>query len=174
MGLKGDPGEQGRDGVGLAGAVLDRDGALVVTLSDGTVRPLGVVMGAKGDPGRDGVDGLGFDDLVVEHDGERAFAIKFVQGDRVKDLGTFHVPMPIYRGVYQPGQTYAPYDEVTWGGSLFQAKSETSAKPGEAGEASRAWVLKVKRGSDGKPGPQGVQGIKGDRGDKGERGPDRW
>lgn len=39
-----------KDGVGLAGAMIDRAGQLVVTMSDGSVRELGVVVGRDGDP----------------------------------------------------------------------------------------------------------------------------
>ncbi|SEM53810.1 integrin beta 3 [Sphingomonas gellani] len=51
QGERGLPGADGRDGVGMAGALIDRAGNLVLTLTDGTVRELGVVVG------RDGVDG---------------------------------------------------------------------------------------------------------------------
>lgn len=111
--------------------------------------------GKNGRDGIDGKDGLGFDDVTVEHDGERTFSIKFVRGDRVKDVGSFVVPMPIWRGVFEEGRTYRKFDEVTWGGSVFQATEDTSAKPGLADQASRAWVLKVKRGAEGKAGPKG-------------------
>ena len=44
--------DNGADGVGLAGAVIARDGTLVVTLTDGTHRNLGGVVGNTGEPGR--------------------------------------------------------------------------------------------------------------------------
>lgn len=47
-GEKGDPGERGEDGVGIAGALIDRTGALVLTLSDGSTRELGQVVGRDG------------------------------------------------------------------------------------------------------------------------------
>ena len=49
-----------KDGVGLAGAVIDRDGNLVITTTEGIPHNLGQVVGrdgtdgAKGDPGKDG------------------------------------------------------------------------------------------------------------------------
>lgn len=59
-GDRGDPGEsiKGETGVGLAGALIDRSGVLVLTLSDGTTRDLGVVVGKDGQDGTDGADGL--------------------------------------------------------------------------------------------------------------------
>jgi hypothetical protein len=159
-GEKGDPGMHGKDGVGVAGAVIDRDGTLVLTLSDGTAKTLGPVVGAPGPAGKDGVDGLGFDDVTVEFDGERTFTIKAIRGDRTKDLGTFSVPVPIWRGTWEEGKSYYKHDEVTWGGGVFQAIEDTTAKPGLADAASRAWVLKVKRGAPGATGPQGPPGPK--------------
>lgn len=44
-GPAGAPGLHGKDGVSLAGAMIDRTGALILTLSDGTTRELGHVVG---------------------------------------------------------------------------------------------------------------------------------
>lgn len=167
-GLDGRDGRDGKDGVGLAGAIIDRDGSLVVTLSDGSTKALGLVVGPKGEPGRDGQDGkdgLGFDDLEVAFDGERTFSLKATRGERRKDLGTFTVPVPIWRGTWEEGKTYQAHDEVTWGGGVWQAVTETKAKPGLADAESRAWVLKVKRGATGAAGPMGPQGPRGPAGE---------
>lgn len=56
-GLPGDAGAPGRDGVGLAGALIDRSGVLVLTLTDGTTRELGAVIGKDGEPGPRGEPG---------------------------------------------------------------------------------------------------------------------
>lgn len=165
-----------KDGVGVAGAVIDRDGCLTLTLSDGTLQSLGRVVGEKGEdgrPGAHGLDGIGFDDLVVEHDGERAFTFKAVQGDRVRSWGPFIVPAQIHRGVWREGTRYERGDVVTWAGSMWTAKDATTAKPGETAEASRAWQLSVKAGRDGKPGAEGKQGLIGVPGPPGPMGP-RW
>jgi hypothetical protein len=53
---------------------------------------------------------------------------------------------PAYKGVWQPGRTYASGSFVTHGGSMFHADKETSFKPGEGG----GWTLAVKAGRDGK------------------------
>ena len=57
QGERGEKGEKGDTGVGVAGAVIDREGNLVLTLSDGKAVNLGAVVGKDGEPGRDGVDG---------------------------------------------------------------------------------------------------------------------
>ncbi len=121
--------------------------------------------------GADGKDGLGFDDIAVERDGDRGFRFLFFRGDQVKVFGTFTIPCVIYRGVWAEGQKYQKGDATTWGGSLWVAGDETTAKPGEAALASRTWVLAVKRGSEGRPGPKGEKGDSGDLGPQGIPGP---
>src|SRR5690606_22630414 len=57
VGEKGADGKDGKDGVGLADALIDADGRLVLTMTDGTTKALGVVKGADG---RDGEPGKTF------------------------------------------------------------------------------------------------------------------
>lgn len=151
-----------KDGVGLAGTFIGRDGELVVTLSDGSTKALGPVVGRDADMKalealilakvaeiprpKDGADGLGFDDLRVEHDGERGFKLLFEKGDRVKEFA-FTLPVILDRGVYVAGRGYAQGDGVSFGGSYWIAQKATAAKPGESDD----WRLAVKRGRDGKP-----------------------
>lgn len=147
-GEPGPAGERGADGIGVMGAAIDRNGELLLTLSDGSVRELGQVLGQDGQPGaagRDGKDGLGFDDLSVEYDGERSFSIKFEKDGRAKEF-SFAIPAMIDRGVYKEGQTYSAGDTVTWAGSIWTAQKETAAKP----DSGDGWRLSVKRGRDGK------------------------
>jgi hypothetical protein len=172
IGEKGEKGDAGRDGVGLAGAVIDREGALVVTMTDGATKALGLVVGAKGADGRDGLNGMGFGELVAEHDGERTFTLKAVDGEQVKSLGTFSIPVPLYRGVYQTGQLYEAGDEVTWDGSMWIAKADTRNTPGEGKESG--WQLAVKRGKQGVSGAKGERGEQGPIGLKGDRAPVTW
>jgi hypothetical protein len=149
-----------KDGVGLAGALIDRTGELVVTLTNGDAKHLGPVVGKDVDQSAversiadavaaipkpsDGRDGFGFDDLEFEHDGERGFTLKFVRGDQVKSFG-FRVPVTIYRDVWREG-AYEKGDAVTWGGSLWIAQKDTDAKP----DSGDGWRLAVKRGRDAK------------------------
>lgn len=96
-------------------------------------------------PGPRGNDGMGFDDMKFLHDGERGFSFEFVRGKEKKEY-SFSIPAMIYREVYRDGDKYVKGDAVTWGGSLWVAKTETSAKPGENSD----WTLCAKRGRDGK------------------------
>ncbi len=144
-------GDPGRDGVGLTGALIDREGNLCLTLSDGTMKTLGRVIGKDGDAGRDGKDGLSFEDFNfdVEHDGERVFTLKWSNAGK-EIVKRFGVPAMIYRGVFKEGETYRSGDIVTWGGSLWHCREETTQKPLDN---AAAWQLAAKRGRDGKPGP---------------------
>lgn len=130
--------------VSVAGALIDRTGSLVLTMSDGSTKSIGPVVGEDGDPGN---DGLGFDDLDVVYDGEKTITLKFTQGERVKEFA-FTMPVVIDRGVYRDGSEYKAGDGVTWGGSFWIAQKDTSAKP----DAGDDWRLSVKRGRDGKNG----------------------
>ena len=102
--------------------------------------------GVDGTHGKDGVDALGFDDLTVEHDGERAFNLKVVSGERVKEF-TFTVPVVLDKGYYREGDAFEKGDGVTFGGSYWIAQALTRSKP-EIGNSD--WRLAVKKGRDAK------------------------
>lgn len=179
----------------MAGAVIDRDGALVVTMSDGSTQKLGVVVGKDANPEKileavrtevakfpipkDGIDGLGFDDMSVEHDGDRVITWKFQRGDRVKEFPIVF-PVTLSRGIWRAGE-FVKGDGVTHEGSYWIAQRETSAKPG----TNEDWKLSAKRGNAGmsaydiarRAGFKGtekewVKSLKGDKGDPGEKGKD--
>ena len=139
------PPEKGKDGIGLAGALIDRDGNLVLTLSDGKLCELGRVVGKDGEPGRDGFGLDEFDASLLE-DG-RTVVLSFARGD-IEERYELHFPVVIDRGVFKDGASYLVGDGVTWGGSYWIAQKNTEAKPGE----NRDWRLAVKRGRDGKDG----------------------
>lgn len=143
-GVDGKDGAPGRDGAGVAGAVIDRAGNLVLTLTDGTTRELGLVVGKDGAPGRDGADGVGFDDMIGELREDGAYLV-WQRGDVEKE---WRLPVPIYRGVWKEGAAYRVGDFVTWGGSLWHCDvDETTEKPDGA---AKHWTLAAKRGRDGK------------------------
>lgn len=162
-GEKGDPGLTGKDGSSLIGMLIDREGRLVATLTDGATRDLGEVVGKDGRDGQNGTDGapgrdgLGFDDLDLVSD-ERGVFLRWTKGDVVKE---FRLPIVIDRGVYKAEKTYGPGDGVTWAGSFWIAQAETSEKP----DSGKGWRLAVKRGHDGKDGvmrpPREPKPVKG-------------
>lgn len=141
-GLPGERGEKGECGVGVAGAFIERDGSLAVTLSNGEVKNLGQVCGKDGAAGQDGKDGIGFDDLDLVEE-PSGLSLKFIKGDIVK---SFPLPVVIDRGVFRDGQTYQKGSGVTWGGRYWIAQETTSDKP----DGGKSWRLAVNKGRDGK------------------------
>jgi hypothetical protein len=172
-GVHGKDGANGRDGVGVSSALINKDGALVLTFSDGSIQTLGIVVGRdgaigqKGADGRDGIDGrdgFSLEDFTATYDDDRTITLAFERGDLRKTY-SFTLAHPLYRDVFKEGDTYQRGDAVTWGGSLFIAKETTTDKPG----TSPAWQLAVKRGRDGREGKSGPEGPRGPKGDKGDR-----
>jgi hypothetical protein len=158
-GEKGEPGERGErgeTGIGVKDALIDRSGVLVLTLSDGTRRDLGVVIGkdgsdgqngadgAPGEPGKDGRDGFDLESFDCVPIDERTIALKFQQGDTVHSF-ELEFPIPVYRGIFKQGETYKRGEIVTWGGSAWHCNEETGEKPD-----SGPWSKMVNRGRDGK------------------------
>lgn len=112
------------------------------------VRALSRLPGPQGPQGVPGMDGLGFDGIEPIDD-DKEIGFKFVvAGQAVKEI---RFPRPIanvadaWRGVWKAGD-YRRGELVTFGGSMFLAKADTSGKP----EQADAWVLCVKRGRDGR------------------------
>jgi hypothetical protein len=148
-----------KDGIGLAGGVIDRDGNLVLTLTDGTAKQLGRVVGMDADHAaiearikelvdaipkpRDGIDAVGFDDMemVEEEDG---LHLRFTRGEVVK---SFRLPVVIDRGVFKADGVYRKGDGVSWAGSFWIAQKD---EPGKPDTPESGWRLAVKRGQNGK------------------------
>lgn len=130
-----------KDGVGLAGAIINRDGELALTLTDGTVRELGKVVGERG---QDGIKATDFEIVDREED----FVVRVKVGDQV--IGHSLTKPSIadhYKGIWSPG-LHKRGSLVTWGGSLWMAQRDTEVKPETKGNDD--WKLVVKRGRDGK------------------------
>jgi hypothetical protein len=123
-----------KDGLGLAGAMIDRDGVLQITLTNGEVKSLGVVVGK---------DGADFTDASFEYDGERMLTINSKSGSIVKRL-----PIPMDKGYYRAGMpAFEKGDIVTHEGSAWIALRETKARPGS--DVKEDWRLFVRKGRDG-------------------------
>lgn len=141
--IKGDPGEPG---VGLAGAIIDRDGELVITTTKGDAIKLGKVVGKDGERGKDGAD---FSDATIDYDGERGLVIRSRSGTEI----VRRLPIPIDRGYWREGMTAEKADLLTHGGSVWIALKDTSAKP--CLENADDWRLFVRKGRDGADGRNG-------------------
>ena len=122
-------------GPGIAGAIQNHEGELVLTLTNGKQLNVGKVKGA---------DGFSPDDLEVStDDGGRTIRLVLKSGNRevTRELLTETI---IDRGVWQSGH-YDAGDAVTLKGSLWIATESTRGRPGD--QAS-GWRLAVKRGRD--------------------------
>lgn len=142
-GLDGKDGDKGADGIGLAGAMIDREGALVVTLTNGEAKSLGPVVGKDGDPGSNGKDGADFTTFSLEYDGERTVTIKGDGGEITKRLD-----LPLDRGYWREGMACEKSDIVTHDGNAWLALRDTKAKP--CIENKDDWRLFARKGRDGR------------------------
>jgi hypothetical protein len=145
---RGDKGDPGTDGVGLAGFLIDRDGILVATTSKGEAVRLGQVVGR---------DGLGFEDVDFEYDGERTVTAKFVRGGAELKRIPWRFPVIIDRGYWKLGFKAEKGDAVTHDGTLWIALRDTGAKPST--EAKDDWRIGVRKGRDGNPPPVKIDGA---------------
>jgi hypothetical protein len=143
-GVKGDPGV---DGIGMAGAMIDRDGALIITTTKGDAVRLGQVVG------KDGEDGLGFEDMEASYNGERGVTLKFSRGDQTKEFN-FRLPVVIDRGYWREGFKASQGDAVTHDGTLWIALRDNAVKP--CLESKDDWRIGARKGRDGRNGKNGI------------------
>jgi integrin beta 3 len=161
-GDRGDAGEKGQPGVGIAAAMINREGELFITATDGIIYTLGSVVGKDGAPGQDGKDGRdGFSlkDFDMSFDGDRTLTFSFK--DSGSDLIVKHcveLPYLLDRGVWNEEVQYVKGDVVSWGGSMFVSQEDNLAiRP----ETDKTWRLAVKRGRQGASGKDGKDGLPG-------------
>lgn len=157
-GEKGERGEKGADGVGAAGAILDRDGALVLTMSNGEAKNLGVVVGKDGKDGvngKDGADGLSLESFDLEYlDESHEIRIKASAAGRVKEI---RFPAGGLRpgGYWREGTKAQAGEAWVHDGSMYIAKHPTTSKPDARSED---WIIAARRGRDGERGQKGADG----------------
>src|SRR5690625_744637 len=130
------PGKDGADGIGVAGALLNKAGHCLITATDGQVHDIGKV------EGRDGVDGVGFDDADLQYDNGQV-TLSFVKGDRKKSV-SFDVPDRKHIGYWQAGLEAKAGDSVTHNGSMWVAMRKTTEQPTYK---SNDWCLAARQGS---------------------------
>lgn len=144
-GEKGVPGEKGADGCGVSDLLIDREGALIATMTDGRMKSLGVVVGKNG---VDGKDGAGVDGVSLEYDETTHEVVeRWSAGGTAKELrrpaGGIHA-----MGYWRDGTKAKANQAWTHDGSLWIARKDTTTKPCyESGD----WQLAAKKGRDTKP-----------------------
>jgi len=139
--LTDNPPQPGADGVGLAGAMIDRAGELVITTTKGEAVRLGKVVG------EDGRDGLSFETASGEYYAERGFVLTLGAGDRRKE---FVLPYMVHRGFHRDGMGMKAGQSVTHDGALWIAKRDNASRP--CLENADDWILAARKGRDGKDG----------------------
>lgn len=158
-GEKGERGEKGADGIGAAGAMIDRDGALVLTMTNGEAKNLGVVVGKDGKDGvngKDGADGLSLESFDLEYlDESHEIRIKASAAGRVKEI---RYPAGGIRpaGYWSEGTKVQAGEAWVHGGSTYFAKHATSSEPNAKSED---WIIAARRGRDGERGQKGADGA---------------
>ncbi|WP_329894346.1 hypothetical protein [Stenotrophomonas sp. SMYL20] len=142
--LAAHPPQAGADGVGLAGAMIDRSGELVITTTKGEAIHLGVVVGRDGE---DGQHGVSFETASGEYDSERGFVITLGSGERRTELV---LPYMVHRGFHRDGLGMKAGESVTHDGALWIAKRANASRP--CLENTDDWILAARKGRDGKDG----------------------
>lgn len=129
-----------KDGLGVAGAMIDRDGALQITLTNGEVKSLGLVVG------KDGNDGLSLDGFELEYlPDSHEIQLKATAAGRVKEL---RYPAGGIRpaGYWREGTKALPGEAWVHDGSTWFAKTATASKPESRSED---WIIAARKGRDG-------------------------
>lgn len=145
-GTNGKNGANGQDGVGIANVTVSNEGALSVTLTNGTVLDLGNIKGT---------DGIGISKSEVNVSGE--LVLTYTDGT-VKNLGN------VVGANGADGQDGVGIKTVTLSstGELMVTLSDNSV--------INLGNVKGEKGDKGDKGDAGVQGEKGEKGDKGDTG----
>jgi len=86
-GEQGADGKDGIDGVGISDVIINSDGELIMILSDGTTKNLGVVKGEDGVDGEDGLDGEDGVDVTNAEINENGELILYFSDGTYKNLG---------------------------------------------------------------------------------------
>ena len=152
-GKDGERGEKGADGLGVAGAMIDRDGALQITLTNGEVKSLGVVVGKDG---QNGCDGISFEAFEIEYLPEsHEMVVKATAAGRTKEL---RYPAGGIRpaGYWRDGTKAEAGEAWVHDGSLWIARSPTATKPESRCED---WIIAARKGRDGERGAKGADGV---------------
>lgn len=146
--LTENPPAAGKDGAGIADLLIDRDGNLVATFTDGRMKSLGVVVGKDGAPGRDGAD---LTEIGMDFDGERTVTIKGRTGEVAKRL-----PIPLWRGYWSQGVAAEKGDILTHNGTAYIAIVDNpKCEPG-VGKYDHEWKVFARKGRDGRDGRNGI------------------
>ena len=136
--------KDGKDGIGMAGAMIDRDGNLMITTTSGETKNLGLVVGSNG---KDGDDGVSFESFDIEYlEDTHEVRIKATAAGKSKeiryDAGGIRVGKT---GYWRDGVSAKACEVYSCDGNAYVAKKNTKSKPTPTSED---WVLIARKGRD--------------------------
>lgn len=148
-GERGEKGMDGKDGAGIADTLIDRDGMLVATFTDGRVKSLGRVVGRDG---KDGADGVGLAEVEPEYDPEaHEVVLRFGVAGKRKEL-RYPAGGIKHGGYWREGTRGLPGETWTHAGVAWIAVRATTEKPSRE---SADWLIFANKGRDGSDGKNG-------------------
>lgn len=142
-------GQDGKRGLGVSGAMIDREGSLLLTFEDGQIKSLGRVVGKDGEDGKKGEDGVSFDTFELEYDPDANEMIVSARVGERKQILRHPVSGLNARGYWRDGIKAKTGEGYSLDGSLYIAQRDTGARPSGV---SPDWVLAARKGKDGENG----------------------
>lgn len=126
-----------KDGLGMAGSMIDRDGNLIITMTNGEAKNLGPVVGK---------DGVSLESFEMTYDADaHEVVLKAMAAGKSQEIrypaGGIHG-----KGYWRDGNKAKSGEAWTHDGSLWVAKKDTSETPSAKSES---WTLAARRGRDG-------------------------
>ena len=173
QGLQGEQGPKGNDGIGIQAAVVDDEGYLVITYTDGDIDKLGPVKGADGtsisikdsltstselpSSGQNRGDGYLIDGNLWIYTGTSEEGS--ING--FKNVGA--IKGPAGRGIMSVTISEEGIMTINYSDSTSEDVGNVKGPKGDTGEQGP-------KGDTGEQGIQGEQGLQGEKGDPGEQG----
>lgn len=173
QGLQGEQGPKGNDGIGIQAAVVDDEGYLVITYTDGDIDKLGPVKGADGtsisikdsltstselpSSGQNKGDGYLIDGNLWIYTGTSEEGS--ING--FKNVGA--IKGPAGRGIMFITISEEGIMTINYSDSTSEEVGNVKGPKGDTGEQGP-------KGDTGEQGLQGIQGLQGEKGDPGEQG----
>ena len=173
QGLQGEQGPKGNDGIGIQAAVVDDEGYLVITYTDGDIDKLGPVKGADGtsisikdsltstselpSSGQNKGDSYLIDGNLWIYTGTSEEGS--ING--FKNVGT--IKGPAGRGIISITVSEEGIMTINYSDSTSEDIGNVRGPKGDTGEQGP-------KGDTGEQGIQGEQGLQGEKGDPGEQG----
>ena len=181
-GRDGTDGTNGTDGISVAAAVINENGELIITYSDGTTANLGKIVGSdgingvNGTNGTDGKDGISVSSAEINSEGE--LVLSFSNGQRA-NVGAV-VGAKGDKG--EQGLRGAKGEKGDKGENGLNGSDGIGVKKSEINSAGELVITYTNdltenlgpvvgaKGDKGDKGEKGDRGAQGDKGERGERG----